>query len=301
MKNYLLTIVALFFTFTTTAQTEYEMVVEKTDGSKSVFKTADVKQTYFQKSAQEPTGIFQGAKRVFGNNLVKAFGREGQDRYEISYDANGFVTSISRTEYSEGGNYLHSWLFSYQTDGRIIMNYYRNGMLDDVYYLTVGSNGFINSIRMEQVFEATLSYDEEGHLVKVLWTDIEGDDNYTDVEAFTWMDGDLVRDNIVFHDDDDDDNSNISYISPTQTTPIENVTGVMDYYFGMGIDLEGIEQLYYIGGLGKGTKHLPMAWVNDSRSGNNVWTLDSQNRAVKMVNTRKRYDEISEQTFFWEW
>lgn len=301
MKNFLLTAVALLLSVMAAAQTDYNMVVEKTDGSKAVFNTNIIKQTYFQKLDQEP-GIFQGAKRVFGNYLVKAFGTEGQDRYEITYDAKGFVTCINRTEYSEGGNYLHSWLFSYQTQGKIIMNYYRDGMLEDVYYLTVGSNGFINGIRMEQAFEATISYDEEGHLVQIIWADIEEKyDTSTAVETFTWMDGDLVRDNWVYQDDDDDDNSNISYISLIHTVPIENVTGVMPFYFGMGMDLEDLEQLYFIGGLGKGSKHLPMAWVNDSRAGNNVWTLDSQNRPVKMENTRKKYNETDERTFFWEW
>ncbi len=301
MKNFLLTAVALLLSVMAAAQTDYEMVVEKTDGSKSVFNTNIIKQTYFQKLDQEP-GIFQGAKRVFGNYLVKAFGTEGQDRYEINYDANGFVRSINRTEYSEGGNYLHSWLFSYQTDGRILMSYFRDGMLDEVYYATVGGNGFISSIRVEQLFEATLSYDEEGHLVQIIWTDVEEKyDTSTAVETFTWMDGDLVRDNMVYQDDDDDDNSNISYISLTQAVPIENVAGIMDYYFGMGIDIEVLEQLYYIGGLGKGTKHLPMAWANDSNSGNNVWTLDSQNRPVKMVCTRKSYEKTDERTLFWEW
>ena len=304
MKNFLLTAVALLLSVMTAAQTDYEMVVEKTDGSKSVFNTNIIKQTYFQKLDQE-SGIFQGAKRVFGNNLVKAFGEEGEDRYEITYDAKGFVTSINRTIFYESGNRLYSWLFNYNTAGKIIINYYRDGMLYNVYYATVCSNGYISSIRIEQSFEATLSYDNEEHLTQIMYYDIEEEEGasiYYDTDTFSWMDGDLIRD--CYHEyDDDEDYSNIAYISPSQTSPIENVAGIMEFDHGMNIDMDDFSVLYYIGGWGRGTKHLPMAWVSDSGSGNNAWTLDTQNRAIKLVHNRK-YNSDSEsttRTFFWEW
>ncbi len=299
MKNFLLTAVALLLSVMAAAQTDYEMVVEKTDGSKSVFNTNIIKQTYFQKLDQE-SGIFQGAKRVFGNNLVKAFGEEGSDRYEVNYDAKGFVTGINRTIFYESGNRLYSWLFNYNTAGKIIMNYYRDGMLGGVYSATIGSNGYIKSINTK-AGEMELYYDYEEHLTQILINYFEDDETFTDYEFFTWQEGDIISGKYI-ESDHDEESTSIAYISPTHMTPIENIGGVMEDD-ALGIGMEEIDILYFIGGLGKWTKHLPMSWTSGYYSGLNVWTLDSQNRPIKMENTIKRNDESysENQTFFWEW
>lgn len=307
MKHIFLTAVALLISTFAVAQTSYEMVVEQTNGTKSIFKATDVKQTFFREGQLEPTGTFQGAKRVFGNNLVKAFGEEGVDRYEVTYDNKGFVTAINRTKYyTEGDNAKYTWLFSYQTEGKILVNYYRDGMLDDVTSITVGSNGYISSFREGSDFEAKLYYDSDEHLIRLDYLEIETD-NYDAlpdaIEYHSWIDGDLTK--VVWSEEGDDNNyTNIAYISPTQTTPLENIAGVMEYDHGMGLDWDEYAILYYIGGFGKGTKHLPMAWNDHYASGSNTWTLDGQNRAVKMVNIKNyhgSYSTPTERTFFWEW
>lgn len=308
MKHIFLTAVALFISTLVVAQTSYEMVVEQTNGAKSIFRTSQVKQTYFREVQPEPTGTFQGAKRVFGNNLVKAFGEEGTERYEVTYDSKGFVTAVSETyhsEYSESDT-QYTWLFSYQTEGKILVSYYRDGMLDEVYHLTIGSNGYISTIKEADDFEAKLYYDNDEHLIQIVAYDLEEEEGasiYYDIETFSWMDGDMVADNYLEYGDEDDI-TNIAYISPSQTTPIENVAGVMEYDHGMGLDFDEFCILYYMGGFGKGTKHLPMAWNGHYSSGSNTWTLDGQNRPVKMVNVKTYHDSSftpKEMTFFWEW
>lgn len=50
-KIILSTIIAVFSLVTASAQTGYEMVVEKTDGTKFVFKTSEISKTYFQEES----------------------------------------------------------------------------------------------------------------------------------------------------------------------------------------------------------------------------------------------------------
>ncbi len=54
MNKYCLLLSLMFFSGTTLlAQSGYEMVIEKTDGSKNVFKTSKIKKTYFQKASED--------------------------------------------------------------------------------------------------------------------------------------------------------------------------------------------------------------------------------------------------------
>ena len=248
--------------------------------------------SYDGDSPSSSTGTFQGAKRVFGDNLMKAFGREGYDRYDFTYDSNGFVTQIHRTKYGTDGGSDTEYDVNITYNENIVMNTYKNGSLQGITTINIGSNGFASSLTWNND-KATLSYDSNNQLTSISYLY----DNKTEVNSFTYSGG-----NIIQSAWDGEVESSIAYTSPTQSA-IENIAGVMEYDDVMGIDFDDFVLAYYCGMVGFGTKSLPLAYTSSDSTAQNTWTLDGSGRAIKVstVHQSKTGGSETSTTFFWEW
>lgn len=233
------------------------------------------------------TGAFQGAKRVFGNNLVKAFGREGYDRYTVGYDANGFVTKIHRDRYSTGTTVdrTEEWQFTY-SNGSVTCAQYRDGSLRGNYVVNIGANGFASSsVRPDG--SITAEYDAEGHIIKQTYTETG---RASESIIWNWQNGDIVSGGWQ------NESVSVAYTSPAYPNAIANVAGYIEFDHSMGFDMD--DDVSFVTGLmGYGPKHLPMAWSDRNTSATNTWTLDGMGRATKVVVTT---NNSSTYTHYWE-
>ena len=237
------------------------------------------------------TTSFQGAKRIFGNNLVKSYGREGYDRYTLTYDANGFVTKVHRDRYQSGTTNVErteEWLFSYNgTTATIAL--YRNGAFYRNDMVTIGNNGFASKITYgDDVVD--IEYDAAGHMTKQTWTDT--DSKSSSSFNINWQNNDIITHT-------GDGSVTVGYTDATHSTPIENVSGAIELDRIMHIDMDD-DISYVTGAIGFGPKHLPLSWSSSSGSSATIaWTLDAQNRAVKAVVNRTGYADPY--VFYWEY
>ena len=235
------------------------------------------------------TGTFQGAKRVFGNNLVKAFGQEGYDRYEFTYDSKGFVTHIHRTRYeTNSSNTEYDLYITYNEN--VVINTYKDGALQGTSTINIGSNGFASSFTYGNEVN-TLSYNSDNQLTSITYSY----NNKTEVNSYTYSGG-----NIIQSAWDGEVESSIAYTSPTQSA-IANVAGVMEYDNAMGIDMDDYALAYYCGLAGFGTKNLPLTYTGSHSTAKNTWTLDANGRATKVIVEKTSYGSTSTKTFFWEY
>ena len=242
-------------------------------------------------------GTFQGAKRVFGENLPKAYGRKDNgadyERFTITYDDNGFVTNIVRNRYGVDES-QKEWRISY-SGSTCTLAYYKNGEFKSNDAITIGSNGYM----VEGVVDGeTLrcAYDGEYLTSITVYEDGEVDDKLN----MTWQGGNIIQAGWT-----DSTPTSISY------TATSNVGCVMQYDDGLDIDMDDWEMLYYIGLLGKGTTNLPQAYTKQksakkSSAGTNEWTVDEKGRAVKLINTQWKVEEGHEydravREYYWEW
>lgn len=288
-KNIILTGIMFLASVAVSAQ-DYYMVVDKSDGSKVEIPTSSISQVSFKQSGES---TFQGAKRVFGNNLVKAFGREGYDRYEFTYDDKGFVTRVHRTKYGTSNTEYDTYI-TYNEN--ITINSYKGETLQQSSVASVGNNGFVSSYS-DGGAVVTPAYNSENQLASITYTE----SSKSEVNSFTYSGGNLIQSawkgNIE---------TTIAYTSPTQSE-MANVAGVMEYDDAMGIDMDDFVVSYYCGMIGFGTKSLPLAWASSNSSVKNTWTLDSSGRATKVVVEKTSTDpysgtpSVSSKTFFWEW
>ena len=235
-------------------------------------------------------GAFQGARRVFGSNLVKAYGREGYDRHTVTYDANGFVTKIHRDRYSGTTiDKTEDVIITY--NGNVATGaLYENGAFKQNMILTVGSNGFVSKIespRANQEFE----YDAAGYFVKMKY--IPAGSTRVETLSLNWQNNDFLSGGWT------GDLTTLAYTDATHGTPIENVAGVLQWDDIMGIDMDD-DFTYVTGAIGFGPKHLPLAWSDSGTQATISWTLDAQGRAIKAVVTKSSGGGYT-RTYFWEY
>ena len=238
----------------------------------------------------ETTTAFQGAKRIFGSNLVKAYGREGYDRYTVTYDANGFVTKVHRDRYDNGTIDKTEEVTITYSGSQGLASTYKNGTFAGNTTFTVGSNGFVSSVIFTD-YNTVMYYDSDGHMTKLTASESGRSENMT----WNWQDGDIVT---AYWDGDTP--TSISYTDANHSTPVTNVSGVIEWDHIMGIDMDD-DITYFTGAMGYGPKHLPLAWTDGSSSATVTWTLDSQGRAVKAVVQETGEYNNSTKTFFWEY
>ncbi len=314
MKKYILLAGAALFVFIgqVCAQTNYSMIIEKTDGSKVVIPTSSVKQVSFEEKNHQP-GVFQGPQRVFGNNRVKACGREGYERAEFTYDeTTGFVKKVHYIKYASDGDgdaMEADFLIDYSTDG-ITMTAWKNDRMVSSVPVNIGESGFCERDGDDNEF-TIFTYDENDQMISQTYSYKEksSDKWHTEVTNLTWQNGDIVQQKE--HVGDNDGNvytTNYTYTTSSSET-IENIAGVMEFDDGMDIDLGFIGGVgYYCGFYGKGTKHLPQAWVKTNptlpdvvHNAKNTWSLDNAGRAVKLVNETIWGEDTRSRTYYIEW
>ena len=242
-------------------------------------------------------GTFQGAKRVFGENLPKAYGRleNGKDykRFTMTYDANGFVTKVHGERYGSDG-YQKDWLLSY-SGSTCTIAYYKKGEFKYNVVVTIGSNGYMAEAKQPDGETLRCTYD--GDYLTSITVSEPGDED--EKVTFAWQGGNIVQAGWI-----DSTPTSISYSS------IPNVGCVMQYDDGLNIDMDDWEMYYYLGMIGKGTAYLPQAHTKQKSStnytaGTNQWTLDGKGRAVNLVMTKKRvengYESTETREYYWEW
>lgn len=127
-------------------------------------------------------------------------------------------------------------------------------------------------------------YDNDGHMVKMARS--EGDET----TLLSYENGDVVK---VSESDLDGDRSqsDISYTDATVTSPIENKGGIMLFDDTFDVDLDEMSYAYYAGLLGKATRHLPVRCQEIPEPGDAVeystftWSFNANGLPVSMVET----------------
>ena len=285
--------VALFATTSLFAQSNYEMVVEKTDGNKVYFNQSDIKQVYFRTIGDnnddpQTAGTYQGAKRVFGNVLLGSIYNETDNITEAwTYDSNGYPTKITSTSTERNLNIIPS----YDDDGKITYKLYNGDtFLGQNNVVTIGSNGYASKLEtvndkgnLETVY---LTYNADEQLSTIQW----GSDDYW---QFTYSDGDLIRisDNGSIYD--------INY-ETSSGSKILNTGNFLLWDEMLHVDLDDVESLHFSGLLGKGTKHLPISYVVNRSEYKKYYTnnyeTDGNGRVTKFTYTQKNVYNVGSET-----
>ena len=218
----------------------------------------------------DPTiaGEFQGAKRVFGENLLKSVSYDSETNshydgtYKFHYDSNGFVTQIDKVG-SSGSSITYTITYG----DKIIVN-----LSDGTSWTAeLESHGYIGKLDYiddkGNAESVTYSYNENGQLVSV-------DYGEGDIFNLTYSDGDITSVT------NSGKTINYQYETASQSK-ILNTGGVMEFGKIFSVDMENL--LYYIGAFGKPTKHLPLAGTISGMTITGIWTLDDNGRATKAV------------------
>ena len=311
MKKYIILAGIALFAFAghINAQTNYSMVIEKTDGSKVTIPTTSIKEVNFLETTNTGGTGYQGPQRFFGNSRVKAFGREGIFRYDFTYDEKtGYITKIHAIEYSDDidGNVEGDIIAEYNS-GEITTTVWVNGELYRRASANLNENGLLSKEGSDDD-KITFYYDENDQLAGVIYTDRSSGSNtyHSEETKYFWQDGDIVQQKTYVPQSDgktDVYTTDIVYSTP-DIPAIENKGFVLE---DESLDYDDIVA-YYAGLMGKSTKHLPLAWTETNyngkvtETGKNTWTLDDKGRAIKVVCEKTYSDgEKRTRTYYWEW
>ena len=246
-------------------------------GSKVVKMVCRVTMQRVTGGGGEPSvaGEFQGTKRIFGDSQLKS-STCGSKTYTYHYDDNGFVTQIDRVR--EGGS-NKTYTISY-SDDKIIVSEALGGR----WVATLGSNGYAKEL-VEYNASGTVgdrmmfTYNAEGQLTLVDYGD-------GDVFRLTYSDGDIIRVT------ESEKTTTYSYEASGQDK-ILNIGCVMEFDNIFAVDMDDFGLLYYMGALGKPTKHLPLAGTVNGTTITGSWTFDDADRATKA--------EFNGSTISWQW
>jgi len=216
----------------------------------------------------EPATTFQGAKYIFGENLLQSLS-DGRI-HTFYYDNNGFLTRIER---QDGGSIDKVFNVSY---GDEITFTYSNS----TYVITLNERGFVKSCDNSNDNEhAEFQYNDDDQLVYVDW-----DGHITNI---TYTDGDITRVK--------DGNDTYGFVYETANQgKMENKAHVMEFDRIFEVDLDYFGLLYYGGFLGKATAHLPLTRTKSNNTITSTWTLDSKGYGVKVVGSDNN-------TLSWSW
>ncbi len=252
------------------------------------------------------SGLFQGPQRVFGNHRIKkikeysSLDDQVADVFEFTYNTSGFVSEI---KVYDNEVFVGSTRISYD-NGLSAVSYDKNGNSKGRVEFPLGANGFVSYY---QIIDdkghneyAKFTYNNDGQLQTLTWGE-EGETTPSDdVWTLTYSDGDITKCT-------SGDGTTEYFYSTANQNPIDNVTGFMEFDKAMDIDMDDVWVLYLCGGMGKGTKHLPLTAItkdgNDTETITNEWILDNQNRPVKLISTSSHslYGSTSARYYTIEW
>ena len=301
------------------AQETYQMVIEKNNGSITTFDVRDIKRTYFQISGgSTSTGVFQDVQRVFGNNHLRkstyaktASSTSYNDDYEfeITYNSDG---NVEKVQILDDNEWNATQMLEY-SDGQILVTAYEGDNPYAQMFVTIGENGFASKVTATadgKTYTTDYTYDSDGHLIRFADT-YNGE---TTTQILTWFEGDLVSVSST-SPNGETSSSQIYYKSETQE-PIANTSSMLPLNSDItGVDGDHIDPTFFIGVLGFATKHLPIARTSTetyssgstyTQSSKFTWTLDDNNRPIKMINNgEQKYngsDDITwTSTYTFDW
>lgn len=172
----------------------------------------------------------------------------------------------------------------------------------DVFYLKLGSNGFVESaIEKDEGDDGssqnwTFAYTSDGQLKFMEKSD---EDRYD----ITYNgDGDITKVNFtdLSGNGDPGEVDLIDYTSEDVPAAIENKGCIMEWDNTLDIDMDNMKYAYYAGLLGKATKHLPLAShaETDGYVQKMNWTLDNSGYPVKLE-VIGPYSRTDTYTFTW--
>ena len=223
---------------------------------------------------EESSGEFLGAKRIFGDNLLKSSTYDDKT-FTYYYDNKGFVTQIDRVK-SSGS----SKTYTIRYDDNITVSCAEDEAL---WVATLNSRGFVGSMLYQKsvghIKRVTFTYNDNDQLTAVDYGD-------GDVFRLTYTDGNITR--VTNYDEVID----YKYETSTQSK-IHNVGNVMEFDNIFGVDLDDFALLYYMGALGKASKHLPLAGTVSGSTITGSWTTDYAGRAVQAA--------FNDHQFTWNW
>ena len=226
-----------------------------------------------------PSGEFLGAKRIFADNLLKSSTYDDKT-FTYHYDSRGYVTQIDRIRTDGSGK---TYTISY--GDKITFN-----CSDGTKWVaTLNSNGFVGSMVCYKANGAeddhtVFTYNADDQLTGVTYDD---DEFYN----ITYSGGDIIQ---CKYSRASGSNYSWTYSYGTSGQDmILNSGNVMEFDNIYGVDLDDYNLLYYIGALGKATKHLPLSGVVDGSTITGTWVTDTAGRATQGT--------FNDHTLTWNW
>lgn len=225
-----------------------------------------------------PAVEFLGAKRIFADNLLKSSTYDDKT-FTYHYDSRGFVTQIDRNSSGSTKTYTISY------GDKITFNC-SNGTK---WVATLNSNGFVGSMVSYKANGAeddhvVFTYNSDDQLTGVAYDD---DEFYN----ITYSGGDIIQCNFS-KASGSSESWTYSYGTSSQSM-VPNTGNVMEFDNIYGVDLDDYNLLYYIGALGKATKHLPLTGLNIGSTTTATWVTDAAGRVTKGI--------IIDHTLTWNW
>ena len=204
---------------------------------------------------------FQGAKRVFGENLIKKYtrvsyisgGHNNTITSHYTYDENGYLTRIDENSYYIEIDYSeenHITLLKKESDGTSQWRF----------KIKVGNNGFAQMASLEEMRNKTyvnvenieFFYNHDNQIERIK-TNTPQNGLYE--EIFTYSDGDITT-REKYKDGTLRTKVTIVY-EKDQVGKVDNVAKIMDYETFFDLDFDENNYLLFCGLLGNPTKHLP--------------------------------------------
>lgn len=202
------------------------------------------------------------------------------DKYYFTYGADGKITDVKRNP-DENGDWERTWTFTWNGN-KASVKYIKEGEEQSPLSITLGSNGFVSSFTDTWGDVRNCTYDQEGHLLKVL----KGSDPKCNC---VWENGDLKKWS-RFSDGEEQYKIQAFYAD-------ENLGGI----FADATDKAGIDRwMIEIGLFGKPSKHLlkNAVWEGSESVAELEYEKDADNYVVKAT---KYYGGEVDQTFEYKW
>lgn len=216
----------------------------------------------------KPSTPFQGAKRVFGESLLQSY-YDGSKTFVFHYDDNGYVTQVDCEKSGKKTSYTITY-------GDEILAYSGTSLIGTA---SLNDRGFISRMNSSEG-AVEFKYNDDDQIVEV-------DYGNGDVVYLTYTNGNVTQVT--------NNNKVINFYYETETQgKIENTGQIMEFERIFGLDFDDIEPYYFAGAFGKATTHLPLSSSMGESIVKITWTLDSQGRATKAVNTDGK-------TLRWDW
>lgn len=205
------------------------------------------------------------------------------DKYYFTYNADGSIKEAKRNPSNEAGwgGYERMWTFTWNGKNATV-KYVKEGEEQTPLSITLGGNGYIESITDTWGDTRKCTYDLEGHLLKVF----KGDELKCNC---VWEGGNLIKWS-RFSD-------GAEQYKIQSFMMVENVGGI----FADATDKAGLDRwMFEIGLFGKPSKLLmeQAAWEGASDIATHTYTKDADNFVTKV---EKFYGGELDQTYEYQW